>query len=206
MFRVLSFLFALAFVPSAHAATIFENFSNGLNGWSVNGADFRLADSGGRGGANDAFMIAHDNHSNAMTAHFGDGWSGDLRKFDQGTMSFDFIHTSIVQPTLLTSFGRFNVARGNAEARLDVYSGSPSNVWTNISFDFDAAAFGVSQADWLYILEDVTSVKLTLESWSGFTENVGLDNARLSVVPLPAAALFLITSLGGLAFVRRGRA
>ncbi|MEJ6392671.1 VPLPA-CTERM sorting domain-containing protein [Gymnodinialimonas sp. 2305UL16-5] len=203
MIRFFSFLMALVIASQAGATVLREDFSGGLNGWSTSGAAFGIEQSGGPLGAGDAFMFALDNENTAMATTFGNGWSGDLSVYNHGKLSFDFIHTNIEEPTLLSSFGRLYVNGTSGSVHADTYSGSPGATWTSVWLGFDANAFNTSESNWQSIIADVTSIELRLESWAGNTERVGLDNAQLAPVPLPQTAFLLLASVGGLFIARR---
>jgi hypothetical protein len=134
---------------------------------------------------------------------FGNGWSGDLSGYDVGMLSLDFVHGLSLQTSLIGSFGRITVSGGGDSFKADIYSGAPTFQWQTASLGFSAAVFGASDADWANVIANVDTIQIRLESWSGNTEVVGLDNVQLSAVPLPASALLLLGGLGMLTVVRR---
>lgn len=207
LLRVMAFAGAMLVAGQATAATVLtEDFSGGLNAWFSIGGEFGLRTDGGPAGAGDAYMFTSDNADTAMTATFGNGWTGDLSAYDSGTLSFDFLHETLVKPELLGSFGRIEIFGTSGFVRADAYGGAPASSWVTTALAFDAATFNTTQANWLSILGDVTSITLRLESWSGNTEVVGLDNVRLAPVPLPASVLLLLGGLGMMFALRRHRA
>lgn len=189
--------------PSSAATALFEDFSGGLNGWSSVGGSFGVNADGGPAGVGDAYMFTQDTSDDAMAATFGTGWSGNLSDYNNGTLSFDFFHEELVQPTLISSFGRITVTGSAGSAMADAYSGDPLTTWTSAALGFDASTFGQTEEQWAAILNDVTSISIRLESWSRNTETVGLDNVQLAPVPLPASALLLLGGLGALVVMRR---
>ena len=52
---------------------------------------------------------------------------------------------------------------------------------------FDAATFGVSQATWASILQNVTSLSMDVDSYNNFGDKIGFDNFALCV---PASCTF----------------
>ncbi len=208
MLRMVVFAGAVVAAGQASAATaLFEDFSGGLNGWTAEGAEFGVAPTGGPSGAGDAFMFVVDNANTALHATFGNGWTGDLSAYDTGTLSLDFVHPTLVQTSLLSSYGRVTVTGASGSAVADIYNGDPSTLWQTAALGFDATTFGATDTEWSDILSNVQSITIRLESWSGNTETVGIDNVSLAAVPLPASVLFLLGGLGAMfAFRRRSDA
>lgn len=190
-------------VPASAATTLFEDFSTGFNGWSSTGSVSLIVPGGGPAGASDPYLLTTDAVNTAMVAMAGNGWSGDLSAYNNGTLSFDFIHLGQVEPTLIGSFGRVTITHGGGTAMGDAYAGGPMATWTTAMLGFNAQTFNRTPEQWAAILSNVTSISIQLESWGGISESVGLDNVQLSAVPLPASALLLLAGLGGLVVMRR---
>jgi hypothetical protein len=129
----------------------------------------------------------------------GPDFLGDLTAFDGGTLSFDMATFAGGGPTF-PSFGNLRIQGGGLVATNDVAASAPVGGWQNYSTAFDAASWGVSSADWLTILSNVTLFGIPTDAFDG-ADTIGIDNVTLSAinpVPVPAAAWLFGTALIGL--------
>jgi hypothetical protein len=195
MLKKLNLLLATVLLcANASASIISEDFSGGLNGWSYIQTSSGTSASGFTPTLNPVSLVASgDNYiqyrdvdANFMHAVFGDGWSGDLSAFNNGTFSFDYVQTAPSSgSSFISTFGYFRIFGGNltatatATAAFDAVANNPSTNWATQTFTFDAATFGVSESDWNTIISNVTGIWLNVESWNGVAEFVGLDNISL---------------------------
>ena len=107
------------------------------------------------------------------------------------------------------SFGNLVLMGGGLTARVDVAANAPAGVWVSYTFAFDAATWGVSDADWATILASVTRFGIPTDVFDG-ADTIGIDNVKLesaatSVIPLPAGMSLLLTGLFGLGLARKRR-
>jgi hypothetical protein len=201
--KKLIFVAAMFMAGQAGASTaLFEDFSGGINGWTATGATFGVRDVGASS-PGDPALLTKDADNETIEVFFGNGWAGDLSSFDGGVLSLDFVHGLSLETSLIPSFGRLTIFGGGQSVQTDMYSGAPSFDWMTTSVGFTAAAFGVSDTRWMNVISNVNSIQIRLESWSGNSEVVGLDNIRLAPVPLPASALLLLGGMGMMVVVRR---
>lgn len=212
---------ALAFLlmgSAAQAATITEDFSGGLNGWThltttgaggaggtTGGAVVAIVPDGGPTGTGDAYIEYTEANSLWHHAIFGAGWTGDLSLYNGGMFSLDYVQTSGVGSPELASFGILRVSGAGTSATFDMVAAAPTGTWTTASLLFSASTFSVSESTWASILGNVTEIRFQTESVSGH-EVIGLDNVSLvspATVPLPAGGALLLAALGVLGLRRR---
>jgi hypothetical protein len=124
---------------------------------------------------------------------------------DGGTIAFDsrlFGGDWGLEPL----WANVTVSSGAMSATADIGLGGPSMIWQTYSGAFTANAFGVSEADWLGILSNVTEIKITVDDDGGAGEVAGYENIAIDGPPgVPALSgrlglvLALVMLLGGVA-------
>lgn len=195
---------------NAFAALIFEDFSSGLNGWghiqtsdgTSTGGSLGTGDpksivaTGGPSGTGDSYLQYQDVNASFMHAIFGNGWSGNLSAYNNGTLSFDYIQTApSTGSAFIGSFGFLRISGGGLTFGSDVISGNPSTAWQNQTLVFNAASFGATTSQWNTVLLNVTEIRLNVESWSGIQEFVGLDNVSLEAARVNSPSMAWLLSL-----------
>lgn len=192
---------ALLLAPAANAAT--ATFDTDAEGFTINGGSITVEETGGNP---DGFLSIADTMGGFMELLFPQLFIDSVS--EGATFSFD--------AQLLSSngdgtpeFGILTVEGGGLSMSVDTFDPSPvPDVWTTSSaIVFDAATFGVSQADFETILGSITSLALTVETTFGVNETVGIDNVSIvaSEVPVPTAALLMGSALVGFGVSRRRR-
>ncbi|MGC3939538.1 VPLPA-CTERM sorting domain-containing protein [Roseobacter sp. EG26] len=194
----------------ASAATITNSFDSDAQGWTGNpgegslawvasggnlGGHIRITDIGG--GINNGF---------ASGALAGADFLGDLSAFNGGMLSLDMA-TFAGGGGTFPSFGNLRVEGGGLVANVDVAANAPIGGWQSYSATFDAATWGVSEADWTTILSNVTLFGVPTDAFDG-GDTIGIDNVTLaskqmSPVPLPAGMLLLLSGLIGIGAIKR---
>ena len=194
----------------ASGATIVNTFDASAQGWTGNpgqGALTWVASGGNTGGHIRIRDIgAGINNGFASGALAGPGFLGDLTAFIGGTLSLDMA-TFAGGGGTFPSFGNLRIEGGGLVATRDVAATAPVGGWQSYSTAFDAATWGVSSADWLTILSNVTLFGFPTDAFDG-GDTIGIDNVKLqskdsAVIPLPAGFALLLTGLVGLIAVRR---
>lgn len=194
----------------ATAATISNSFDSDAEGWIGNpgeGALTWVAAGGNPGGhiqiTDIGIGILNGFASGALA---GPDFLGDLSAFDGGTLSLDMA-TFVGGGGTFASFGNLVLEGGGLTARVDIAVNAPSSAWTAYSTSFDAATWGVSDADWAAILADVTLFGVPTDAFNGGDtigiDNVELNSAALPAIPLPAGMVLLLTGLFGFGFLKR---
>ncbi|MCA8977375.1 MAG: hypothetical protein KDC98_21815 [Planctomycetes bacterium] len=168
----------LALLPLAAAVRAqgaCSTFDTGPEGWTSTpgGGNQTWRTTGGNGGG---FLEFEDLVSGPYTAFAPAAFLGDLSAFDGGEVAVDLVLIASASGTQRSEFGQLTIQGPAGLATADLVPGLPPMSWSHYVLSFDAAAFGVSQALWTSILQNVTSVSMDVDSYNSFGDKVGLDN------------------------------
>lgn len=198
--------------PQASAATITNSFDTDAQGWTGNPGEGSLTWVAG-GGNPDGHIRIMDigggiNNGFASGALAGPDFLGDLIAFNGGTLSLDMA-TFAGGGGTFPSFGNLRIEGGGLVANVDVAASAPTSGWQSYSTGFDAAAWSVSESDWLTILSNVTLFGVPTDAFDG-GDTIGIDNVTLaskqiSPIPLPTGMVLLISGLISIGATKRLR-
>jgi hypothetical protein len=202
----------------ASSITIVSTFTSGLEGWTTTdaGAVFTQVATGGNPGG----YLSHDNSEQAIAQLLAPAaFLGDLSAFIGGTFSFDgnllgaggsfFDGPNGIPGGVFLDYGIIQLIGPTLTAQVDLLPGgatAPSGAWQTYSIGLNAAAWGMTSANFNTLMQNVTSIRITIEGLWG-AEFQGIDNISLvsadvspssSAVPEPASLLLVGV---GLAFV-----
>jgi hypothetical protein len=189
----------------ANAAVISSTFDIDDEGWIAFPGEGSLAYFGSGGNPGGHIQIT-DIGAGGSGVFVGPEFLGDLSGFDAGTIALDMARFAGGGSTF-ASFGRIELSGGGDSATLDLaVVAPPFEVWESYSASLDAASWGKSQADWLAILSDVTSIGIATDAFDG-ADTIGIDNFTIddAMVPLPASVWLLGSGLLGLVGIARGK-
>jgi hypothetical protein len=197
-------------VDTALAAPIVAStFDTGLEGWTTN-------DSGAFGhvvaGGNPGGHLRLDN-CECMIAHIlaPVAFLGDLSPFVGGSLSFDgnllgaggtfFDGPNGIPGGTFLDYGIVRMVGPTLSAQIDLLPGgatAPLQSWQTFSVALTAAAWGLSSGDFATLMQNVTSLSITVEGLWG-AEVQGIDNIRLSgpapAAPEPATLLLMTAAI-----------
>ena len=203
-FRTLAFSGLVALATSA-SAQLASTFDAGLEGWTGAGGTVSFVPAGGNPGG---FLQQTDTQSSYMVVNAPAKFLGDLSMYLNGTLSFDAKNISNSASDLKSPgpwFGTDTItgASGSVSGTLaGTVAGNPppDGQWHTYSAALDTASWGGSLGA---VLGNVTGIAVELEFNNDIVETAGFDNFRVSAVPEPSTAAFLVLGLGGLLFVRK---
>jgi hypothetical protein len=200
MKRFILGLLLLTAAPTLYA-DIVSTFDSDLEGWTgVNASVLEWRDTDG----NPAGMLYFDNTEAQVGYIFAPAkFLGDLSPYLGGTIAFDgkMLGTGgTVWDSPGFDYGHVSIVSGTAIATRDLLPGDvPStSVWGTFSAPLVAAEWGKSETEFAGILSNVTQIVISVEALFG-NEIQGVDNVRLSTVPLPPGMILLGSGLVGLA-------
>lgn len=194
----------------ASSATIMNTFDSSAQGWTGNPGEGSLAwvAAGGNPGGHIRItdIGAGVNNGFASGALAGPNFLGNLTGFIGGTLSFDMA-TFAGGGGTFASFGNLRIEGGGLVATNDIAGNAPVGGWQSYSTSFDAASWGVSSSDWTTILSNVTLFGFPTDAFNG-ADTIGIDNVKLqsaptTVIPLPAGFTLLLSGLIGMIAFRR---
>ncbi|MEO1041687.1 MAG: hypothetical protein AAFX52_05300 [Pseudomonadota bacterium] len=108
---------------------------------------------------------------------------------------------------VLSEFGTVTLSNGSDSISADAFSLTPpsATTWTEGGLTFDAATFGVTQDEFLDVLNGLVSLTMVVERNNVIDERVGIDNVNIDPIPVPGAALLFLPVAGGMLRLRRKR-
>ena len=186
---------------------ISSSFDDGLDDWSViktEGSVLHQSIGGHPGG----FLQVEDIGNDPVTLFAPDKFLGDLSRFDNGILSFDAKEFVFAGARLKPRYGEVTITGRSGSAVLDLIPETTQfDTWLTYSAVLESVTWGVDDAAWQTLLQDVVEISIYFESSFPQGEIVGLDNFELaSPVPEPStfAALAGLSAMG-LVFLRRRR-
>jgi hypothetical protein len=110
-------------------------------------------------------------------------FTGNLSRFDGGTLRFDA--REIATPTRgpWSAFGKVTISSSRGEAHADLSPQEATKEWKTYSMRLVASNWHVEPTSWRQFLTDVKAIRVTLENCSVLGETVGFDNFRLTTRP-----------------------
>ncbi|MEO1656558.1 MAG: hypothetical protein AAFR65_02455 [Pseudomonadota bacterium] len=188
---------ALASLTPALAAT--ATFDSGDEGFGLTGGVLTAPSSGGNPGG---YLDIDDTAAGLMQLIFPQVFVDAVA--DGAVLSFDAISFE-GGSGVLSEFGIVSLSNGSDTITADAFAPTPapSSMWTQGGLTFDAATFGVTQSEFLDVLNGLVSLTMVVERNNVIDERVGIDNVSIDPVPLPAAALLFLPVAGGM--LLRGR-
>lgn len=186
-------------------AQVASSFDSGLDGWAGSGGSISFVPSGGNSGG---FLQQVDTTGSFMSVIAPAKFVGSLSSYLGGTLSFDAKNISNLPSDLPSPgpwFGTVTItgAAGSATATLaGAIAGNPppDGQWHTYSAQLDNASWGGGLAS---VLSNVTGIAVQLEFNNVIVETAGFDNFKVSPVPEPSAASFLLLGLGVIVLARK---
>lgn len=186
---------------AANADILSSTFSNGADGWSAPAADANvvwMSNSGNPGG----FLSIEDTRTGQVELSNQSKFSGDLSRFDGGSISFDSL--LLAPPEAggwpIPQFGQVTIESNAGNTTLDLVPDTITESWTTYSMALSADIWGVTQSNWDAILQDVTGISIRVDSYNYLEDTIGFDNFALQsenhIPEPPIYGLFLLGVLG----------
>ena len=208
---LLALFAACAATGNAQAIAIISTFDVDAEGWTPNPGEASLAHvaaGGNPGGHIRLTDIGTGGVPFGSGAFASTAFLGDLTAFLGGTLSLDMA-TFAGGGTTFASFGAIQLSGGGDTATLDIAATAPAlNTWQSYSAPLTAAAWGKSDAAFLAILTNVTSIGIPTDAFNG-GDTIGIDNFAVTMpsmaLPAPATALILLPGLALLGLARTTR-
>ena len=203
-FFILTFLSVLLW-PIYSSADLVSTFDSGTEGWTTEGHTHGLYwdDSDGNPPGS---VYARDDRMYEGWWFFvaPSSWNGNWSQYEGGTLSFDLrVRDSGGSPSPDNYIVWIKGSSGE-ELTWGMDSEPPATSWTNYQITLNPETFGVSEDDFDAVMSDVVELKIRGEYWKGsYEDEEGLDNVRVSAVPVPGAVWLLGSGLIG--FVALGR-
>lgn len=191
---------------TVNAATIaLSDFSSDLDGWTVvgDGIVTHVSTGGNPGG----FLQSTDTASGSNTDAFAPvEFLGNWSAYENvGSVSADLAIIADNNNNHTEGVEFFISGSGSsASFRFSTSEGPSTGTWTTYTLPISESDWDVS-GDWDTLLSNVEVFRIDLEFIHG-TEVTGLDNVRLTTVPIPAAAWFFGSGLLGLIAIARRKA
>ena len=206
---------------SASTITISSLFTTSLEGWTTTdtlGTMTQQATGGNPGG-----FLSHDNSELIIAQLIAPAaFLGDLSAFIGGTFSFDgsllgngglfFDGPNGIPGGVYLDYGIIQFIGPSLTAQIDLLPNGavpPLGSWQKFSVGLNAAAFGLSSANFSALMQNVTGIRITIEGLWG-NEIEGVDNITLqspdtAVVPEPATLGLLAAGLVAMVAATRRR-
>ncbi|MEM9810870.1 MAG: hypothetical protein AAF788_06565 [Pseudomonadota bacterium] len=191
-------LAATALFSSAHAASIVATFDTDTEGFGVDGGTLVQSPAGGNPGG---FLEVTDTVGGFMELLFPQGFLDEVA--DNARLNFDAL-TIAGNGGNLVEFGVVSLTGNGQTLNADAFLLTPPpNVWTGGVLTFSAATFNATQAVFEAVLDDLTSLTMTVERNTGINEIIGIDNIEINPIPVPPAAALMAGVLAVGAWRRR---
>ena len=167
---------------------------------NAGGVVFYESSGGNPGGFLRIEDIADDTYAVFPPAKF----QGDLRAYNGGLLSYDFIVLDPKTPlsSVGSGFGRITIFGGGLNATFDYAPDPPvssTEFWKRYNVPMTANAWKTSEENWQTILSEVSYGDFVLQAG----REIGLDNFKIDAVPEPATMLLLGGGLMGILLKRR---
>lgn len=183
-------LFCLPLSAWAQPAIVSE-FAADAEDWTVSGGLLRYHDALGNP---DGFIEFEDDADGAGHFLAPAQFLGDLRSYDQGSLSFDLRNTVDNGGEMLWGFGRVALASGETLVELDLVADVLYGEWSAFTLPLTGSAWGLEDAAWQSLLAMVTEIRIYMDAQWNYGDRCGLDNFQIS--PLPTAGA--TSSLGAI--------
>lgn len=166
-------------------ADVISTFDSGTDGWTLAPGSFGTLGQSPSGG-NPGGYLKNDPTDGADVAIImaPSTFTGDLRQYDGGTLSFDATMVSRGGSDY-SLFGVITLKSGSDSRELDIVSGAPPlGAWGSYSAPMDASTWGfATDAGWRTFLAGITEITIGAEAIFGPEVN-GFDNIALARGPL----------------------
>jgi hypothetical protein len=164
----------------ADEADIITTFDLDMERWQAEGGELthraREADGG-------HLEITDTVSGGSMAVLAPEQFTGNLSRFDGGTLRFDACEIAIPTRGPWSAFGKVTIISTRGEAHADLSPQEATKDWKTYSIRLVASKWHVEPTSWRQLLADVKAIRVTLENCSVLGETVGFDNFRLTTRP-----------------------
>lgn len=173
-------LLTVVVAARADEAYIISTFDFDMERWQAEDGELthRTQDAGG---GHIEITDTASQHSMAMLAP--EQFTGNLSRFDGGTLRFDAREIAIPTRGPWSAFGKVTIISSRGEAHADIAPQEAAKDWKTYSIRLVASKWHVEPTSWRQLLANVKTVRVTLENCSVLGETVGFDNFQLSTRP-----------------------
>ena len=173
-------LLTMVMAARADETDIISTFDLDIEQWQAEGGELIHRTRDADGGHVEITDTASQ-HSMAVLAP--EQFTGNLSRFDGGTLRFDARQIAIPTRGPWSAFGKVTVISSRGEAHADLSPQKATKDWKTYSIRLVASKWHVEPTSWRQLLADVKAIRVTLENCSVLGETVGFDNFRLSTRP-----------------------
>ncbi len=205
MKKIILFLFFVSALswPVCSNADLVSTFDSGDEGWTTEGTAFQGIhyDSEDGNPPGSVYGIDNANQSGWWYFHSPSSWNGDWSQYKGGTLSFDLKFrsgTDIPSPDNYIVW----IEGTSGELTWGMDSDPPNTTWTHYQITLSHETFDVTEEYFNGVMSNVVGLKIRGEYRTG-ADQEGLDNVRVSAVPVPGALWLLGSGIIGLIAIKR---